>query len=919
MARYTDSHKIINASIIVLALFVFALAGTLSLQAYQNRTAAREIARLNRMADQIIRASSLEAIERGMTAAALGAGGRVNGAIQRNIAATRRDGDVAWNEALAIAREHAARLPAESGFGLVLKQAVQAHEAVARLRARVDADLSRGTHGVSSTEWIRTVTAFIATAAKMRETALALADASHEIAQLNITLKQRIWLISEYAGQERGVLAFYVGARRPVPAQTLGELRSFRGIVDYNLDGVKLLQDLPETDARITRAIAEMERNFLGDYDKTRARVYAAAPGGDYPLSGAQWIGRATDAINSILAVLTAASQVIEEKARATEARSLNILLLHAGLLGLTLLMALFSGTRVIRTANALFHEKELAEVTLHSIGDAVITTDADTRIEYMNPIAEELTGWGLIEAQGRPLSEVFNIINGVTREPQVNPIEKCLREQRIVGLENNTVLVRRDATELLIEDSAAPVRDREGAVVGAVMVFFDATHARNSPHLLSYQATHDALTGLINRREFERRLAHLLESAKNEGKHHVLCYLDLDQFKVVNDTCGHMAGDKLLRLLTHMLKSRVRDTDTLARLGGDEFGVLLEACPMEPALRLAEDLRRIVKEFRFVWQQKTFEIGVSIGVVPITSESVSVSELLGEADAACYAAKDKGRDRIQVYQPDDVELARRHGEMQWVARINQALEKNRFCLYCQPIASLNSHGPPLRAELLLRFRDEQDEIVAPSVFIPAAERFNLMPAIDRWVIRTALPLLAEQQRANPGPQQAVCSINLSGASLCDDQFLDFVQEQFRQTGVDPQSVCFEITETAAIANLDQAVTFMNTMKSKGCCFALDDFGSGMSSFTYLKNLPADYLKISGGFVRSMLNNPVEHTIVDTINRIGHAMGIRTVAEFVEDPAILERLKKVGVDYAQGYAIARPQPVHAGFLAAQPA
>ena len=653
-----------------------------------------------------------------------------------------------------------------------------------------------------------------------------------------------------------------------------------------------------------------MERDFIGRFDPVRTSVYGAARTGNYGLTAQKWFESATDAIGSILAVMQASSRAIDEKARQAEQRSLRGLIFYAGIFGAAFLIAAFVVVWVIRTTNALFHQKELAEVTLHSIGDAVITTDASTNVEYLNPVAEELTGWSSAAAAGKPLKEVFNIVNGVTREPQANPVEKCLRERRVIGLDNNTVLIRRDGREFIVEDSAAPVRDREGNIVGAVMVFYDATSSRNMPHLLSYQATHDALTGLINRREFERRLKELLESAGNQGRHHVLCYLDLDQFKVINDTCGHAAGDRLLRQLTPLLQRCLRDADTLARLGGDEFGILLENVPLDVAQRIAEDLLLIVKDFRFVWEDKNFEIGASIGVVPITAESVSVTEVLREADTACYAAKDKGRNRVQLYQPGNAELAQRHGEMEWVARITRALEENRFCLFHQAIQPLAAHdGLDPQCEILLRMMDENGEIVPPTAFIPAAERYNLMPAVDRWVVRNAFALFGKNVCGNPDRFRKAFSINLSGASLGDEHFLDFICEQFVQHDVPPQAICFEITETAVIANLDQAMRFMHALRSKGCRFALDDFGSGLSSFVYLKNLPVNYLKIAGTFVRNMVDNPTDCAMVDAINRVGQVMGIKTIAEFVESNAILEKLKGLGVDFAQGYGIAQPKPV----------
>ncbi|HEX5637624.1 MAG TPA: diguanylate cyclase, partial [Gammaproteobacteria bacterium] len=346
----------------------------------------------------------------------------------------------------------------------------------------------------------------------------------------------------------------------------------------------------------------------------------------------------------------------------------------HILLLLVTFALAGWSLTRVRQTAAQLFKQKELAEVTLHSIGDAVVTTDANGMVEYINPVAEELTGWKNENAQGRSITEICVLINGSSGEPEENPIEKCLRDKQVVGLAVNVVLKSRNGEDFVIEDSAAPIRDREGNIVGAVMVFYDVTLNRDGTHLLSYHATHDSLTGLVNRREFERRLLGLHERAKKLDLKHAFCYLDLDQFKIINDTCGHVVGDKLLRQLAYLLQENMRDSDTLARLGGDEFGILLENCPLERAVQIAEKMREVIREFRFTWEGKSYELGVSIGLVQIEKDSVSIHELMREADAACYAAKDKGRNRVQVYRPDNLELAKRHGEMQWVGRINEAL-----------------------------------------------------------------------------------------------------------------------------------------------------------------------------------------------------------------------------------------------------
>ncbi len=910
MRRGANPKLIVSALIGVLAVTVFSLTGRMAWQAYDESVAAKRVTHLNSLTDKIVFASSIAAVERGMTSVALGAAGPVDASLRRRIEELRGQVDTAWREILAAASSPVAGLADDPDFSRALDEALRLHETLLRARKRVDADLGKGSRDIGRAEWIETISRFIEGAASLREIAVATMGTSYEIVQLNMSVKQRVWLISEYAGLERGVVAFYVSGRQPIPGATLSELGSFRGIVEYNLRGITALKNLPETDFRVVRAIGEMERDFIGRFDPVRTSVYGAARTGNYGLTAQKWFESATDAIGSILAVMQASSRAIDEKARQAEQRSLRGLIFYAGIFGAAFLIAAFVVVWVIRTTNALFHQKELAEVTLHSIGDAVITTDNSANVEYLNPVAEELTGWASAAAAGKPLKEVFNIVNGVTREPQTNPVEKCLRERRVIGLDNNTVLIRRDGQEFLIEDSAAPVHDREGNIVGAVMVFYDATSSRNMPHLLSYQATHDALTGLINRREFERRLTELLESARNHGRHHVLCYLDLDQFKVINDTCGHAAGDRLLRQLTPLLQRRLRDADTLARLGGDEFGILLQSAPLDIAQRIAEDLLQIVKDFRFVWEDKNFEIGASIGVVPITSESVSVTEVLREADTACYAAKDKGRNRVQVYQPGNAELAQRHGEMEWVARITRALEENRFCLFHQTIQPLAAHdGLDPQCEILLRMMDENGEIIPPTAFIPAAERYNLMPAVDRWVVRNAFALFGKNVCGNPDRSRKAFSINLSGASLGDEHFLDFIHEQFVQHDVPPQAICFEITETAVIANLDQAMTFLRALRGKGCRFALDDFGSGLSSFVYLKNLPVDYLKIAGTFVRNMADNPTDCAMVDAINRVGQVMGIKTIAEFVESNAILEKLKGLGVDFAQGYGIARPKPV----------
>ncbi len=565
----------------------------------------------------------------------------------------------------------------------------------------------------------------------------------------------------------------------------------------------------------------------------------------------------------------------------------------------------------------ALFREKEQAQVTLQSIGDAVITTNRLGLLEYLNPVASALTGWSQQDAPGKPLCEIVTMVNETTRELVESPVETALREGQLICLAKPALLITHDGRELAVDNCVAPLRASDGQIIGAVLVLRDVTQSRRIEQQLSWQASHDALTGLVNRREFENCLEQAVISAKSSEQQHALCYLDLDQFKLVNDTCGHIAGDELLCQVTSLFQSQVRTSDTLARLGGDEFGLLLNHCSLESAVWVANKLREQLQKFRYVWQDKTFTIGVSIGLVAIDANTQSVTSLLSAADAACYAAKNQGRNRVHVYQADDRELAMQQSQMQWVARLTQALEEDRFRLYYQSIVpSRQTSALATHYEILLRLIDEKGDLVSPMAFIPAAERYNLMPTIDRWVIRTLFASLGEHYRENRNPCQLLGSgcdclyaINLSGTSINNEHFIDFVREQLVLHQVPPQVICFEITETVAIANLRHAAQFMRSLKQVGCRFALDDFGSGMSSFAYLKNLPVDYLKIDGGFVRQIVDEPTDLAMVEAINHIGHVMGLQTIAEFVENQDILEKITAIKVDYAQGYGISKPRPL----------
>jgi diguanylate cyclase (GGDEF)-like protein/PAS domain S-box-containing protein len=729
----------------------------------------------------------------------------------------------------------------------------------------------------------------------------------------------------------------------------------------------------------------------------------------------------------------------------------------------------------------------------LSSLGDAVIATDANGCVTLLNRAAEALTGWKLSEAIGKKSTEIFKLIHSETRTIIECPAQRALMLRTIVSIPEQTILIAKNGTEIFIDDSAAPILETLGEILGAVIVFRDVTERKRSQryaqthhaltrilaeshtikaaipqllqticvglqwdvgefwaidrqdnvlryqtswHLLSeefsefttsaekltfslgvelpgkvwecdrviwwsdfthetdfyrrvfaqkaelrfafgipirceskmlgvmtffsqklhsldeellkllatigsqigqfierklaeaalrssqkrlaWQAKHDPLTGLVNRREFEKCLEASINHARAANQEHSLCYLDLDRFKIVNDTCGHAAGDELLRQVTALLKAQIRTSDLLARLGGDEFALLLYNCPPYQALAIANALRQSLEEFRFAYQDKTFTIGVSIGLVAIGAETLNLANAINAADAACYVAKNTGRNRVHFYQTDDREVTQQQGQIQWVEKLTKALEQDRFCLYYQPIVPLRTSSAcdPCgeHYEVLLRLKDETGKLVSPGAFIPAAERYHLMQHIDRWVIRTLFAERSQHYRESSRyweheSKGSMYAINLSGASIIDDQFIDFVLEAFATYKIPPQVICFEITETVAITNLSRARKLIEELKNLGCYFALDDFGSGMSSFAYLKNLPVDYLKIDGCFIKDIVDNPTNLALTEAINHIGHVMGLQTIAEFVENDAILAKIKALGIDYAQGYGVGKPRPL----------
>ncbi|MFO1352022.1 MAG: EAL domain-containing protein [Gammaproteobacteria bacterium] len=538
--------------------------------------------------------------------------------------------------------------------------------------------------------------------------------------------------------------------------------------------------------------------------------------------------------------------------------------------------------------------------------------TDVDLRYTFVSPRHRALFGFEPDLALGRKLPEW--IMSFFTPERWEHYADRPVFEKRFADMrarrasEIEYTWRNADGAVRVVRSIAHPLFDEQGVFQGYRGVGRDVTEAFSLSRRLAYQASHDDLTDLVNRREFEQRLQRAVQSAHELNTQHVLCYLDLDQFKIVNDTAGHLAGDELLKQVALLLRSKIRARDTLARLGGDEFGLLLENCSLERACGLAGELIKEISAFRFFWQGRLFDIGVSIGVVPIGADAEAIGQLLAHADIACYTAKERGRNRIHVYHGDDREAGERHSDLRLVADLRDALECNRFQLYSQPIALLAAKpaAPFVHYETLLRLQDAQGNLLTPGAFIPAAERYGLMGAIDRWVIQTVLNNFNRLFGDDPA---TLVAINLSGNSLNDDVLLDYVKQQFAAQRIDPRHICFEITEAAVISNLSQAVGFIDEMRKLGCRFALDDFGSGLSSFSYLKRFAVDYLKIDGSFIRELTSDPMDYAMVEAISRIGHVLGIKTVAEFVENEATLTALRGLGIDYVQGYAIARPQPL----------
>ena len=554
----------------------------------------------------------------------------------------------------------------------------------------------------------------------------------------------------------------------------------------------------------------------------------------------------------------------------------------------------------------SLSRSKRQAQYTLESISEGVITTDNDGRIDYMNLSAETLVGTNRDDAAGHRVGELFTLVDDADRRPLGDPVERCLAMRRRVNMGRRAVMISQDGEhEHSVEITASPIRGPGNSISGTVVVFHDVSEIRGLTRQMSYQATHDPLTGLINRREFERRLDEAMDTAHAEEAVHMLFYMDLDRFKAVNDSCGHLAGDNMLREVAGLIKDEVRESDFVGRLGGDEFGALLIGCPIDKARQIASDICNAIADYRFVWKDKIFNIGISIGLVEISHASGTLQDVMSAADSACYVAKQHGRGRVHVYSARDEAIARERGDIQWLRELQTALHENGFELAVQPIIAMRGTadtGPAF--EVLIRLPDERGKAADTAEFLRPAERYQLMPQIDRWVVNTTLVAISSGEIKLAANRS--CAINISGQTLGDESFLGFVVDALDRTGIAPSSICFEVTEKAILSNVQHAQRFIEVLHGIGCEFSLDDFGSGLGSFSSLKHLPIDYLKIDGTYTRNLDSDQVNQEMVSAMIKLARTMQFRIVAEQVEHQEDFDWLRDVGVDFVQGHFVEAP-------------
>jgi diguanylate cyclase (GGDEF)-like protein/PAS domain S-box-containing protein len=587
-----------------------------------------------------------------------------------------------------------------------------------------------------------------------------------------------------------------------------------------------------------------------------------------------------------------------EQKTARELGASVMLFLLFTAIVG-----AFYVIYRSARQESELYLEKERAQITLKSIGDAVITTDKNGRIEYINPVAEKITGHLREEMQGAPINDVFKAFDESNKRWLSDCVLNFLEKGLYTAPSDDIVLYTHKNEKIDIALNLAPIKSESNETLGIIATFQDISEKKEIDRQRENQAKTDALTGILNRREFENKVTQALQLYTDNT--HALCVMDLDRFKIVNDTAGHAAGDELLRQLTRNIQDTLRRSDLFARIGGDEFALFLSNIRISDAEKICEEIIEAVRNYQFFWEKNSFRVGISIGLVDIASGTQQYKHVYHAADTACYLAKHEGRDRLKLVTLDDESLHQTSSQTLWATRIHRALEQDEFVLYGQDICPVDaSSSASKHQEILIRLKDrESGEIIPPGAFIPAAERYNLMPQIDEWVVRT----VTEMMKASP--EQSNYTVNLSGQSMGDDKFTQRILMLLESSDIDRTRLCFEITETSAIANLENAKAFLRKLQELGCLTALDDFGSGLSSFGYLRNLPINFLKIDGLFIRQISQDETSRVMVEAIHSIGRTMNLKTIAEFVEDEDILNVVRDIGIDYAQGYHLAKPVPL----------
>ncbi len=893
-------RNLVSVAGVVAALVALASGIWLAAQALQSHGLKANLRQADDAENALLRAAVLQTGEQVLVARLLGTQ-ELHEKIDQ-VLYLRLKAESAWSDSIRHTRQIRIYGLMPVMLDRVLGKAVQAHERLRLLRERVDSALTEGRTEVSLAQWVDTSREDIQAMDALRDqivliNPLPLENGLHAMIG-DITRK-----LGEQIGVIDGLIGYHLLHNIRIDDDSTDRIAAALQTMARTLDLLAELQQGTDPGVPLRTAIATVERALGSEFRHVVHHLRAEGTAGHYSMNIDEWralIGAKLDRLSEF-----ASTESMREQHR-LDVGTYQYNLALTGLIIVTLIsggLAWRGLLQVGRDADTLFLQKELAEITLNSIGDAVLTTDAGGRVQYLNPAAETLTGWSGGDARGQPIGAVFHTIDSDSGLA-TDPVGRCLARGEVISLDGDT-LVQRNGARITVENSAVPIWSRTGAVTGCIVIFYDAHASRPRQHLLSYHVSRDALTGLVNRREFDRRLDELLREARANDTQHVLAFLDLDQFKVINDTCGHQAGDRLLRQIAYLLQSRIRSGDVLARIGGDEFAILLVGCALDKGVSLLERLCTTLADFRFTYEEKAFTIGASIGAVPIGPDSPDSTELLSEADAACYVAKEKGRNRLQVYEPDDFTLFRRRGEMRWLPRINQALDDDGFVLYAQRLQPLQEHLPE-RLEILVRLSDSGGQLIGPGSFIAAAERYGLMPRIDQWVIRTVYAELHDFLQRNP---DVIVNINLSGTTFGSRSILDFILDASISAGVDPRQICFEVTETAAIASMDVTIDAMRRIRALGFSFSLDDFGTGLSSFSYLKALPVQQIKIGDSYVRNLLTDPLSHSIVRSVIDIGDVLGINVCAECVEDEETRAVLQHMGAGYAQGYAVQRPAPL----------